>query len=418
MNSMDVVWAHPFALIGIILAITYAWSLLGNRYEPTQSWDVKRIVRACIPSAVVFLLVIAVSTGLKLNLPRVDFGMFYSSALLLQQEPQHLYDEQQQIEYLHAVTGLAGESHYLPYAYPPFVAFLFTPLTFLSFRSAYLAMLVGNIAVLIFTFWLLGTRLRYSQEQFVSLLIIASAAIPIYAVLILGHLTFIAILLLSLFATDMIGTKSTRAGLWTGFLLFKPILFPIPLLILLWKKQWNAILLFLGTGIVLLLLSYALVGWEGLKANAIMLHVMTSDYLLPKTQSLRGLAFAVGLGAWAWIILAGITTFVLWYGFLSAPDQRLVFAGSIFAVMLVPPYLQFHDLAIGMIAIALALATMKSISDRIRNYLFLMTLVPPALVLAVQRKHQILPIMPIFLSILFTYCIWKALQKNFNPDQS
>lgn len=53
----------------LVCCILYAWSLFSKRRG--------RIVRIFAPSAVVVVLVMTASTGLKGNLTRVDFAMFY-----------------------------------------------------------------------------------------------------------------------------------------------------------------------------------------------------------------------------------------------------------------------------------------------------------------------------------------------------
>jgi hypothetical protein len=399
---------HPYALAVFAIAALYAWSVFGRRPADHEPWGAKRVIRNFAPGVMVLIAVLAASVGLEGNLPRVDFGMFYSSALLLRQDPQHLYDPQTQTELLHEVTGLAGEPHYLPFAYPPIVAFLFIPLTALSFKSAYFLMLAVNTLLLIVAFWSLSAKLHYREDQLTAFLVTASAALPMYAALILGHLTFFGLLLLSLFVTDLAGNRKWQAGLWAGCLLYKPILFPVPLLILLWKKQWRAIGLFVLMAAAMFLFSLALVGWNGLQANLRMLRIMTSDYLLPKTQSLRGLTFFAGLGTGTWVVLVIVALAALWFAILRARDQRWTMAGAIIAMMLVPPYLQFYDLSIGLVAVAIALTTMNPVSDKTRNNLFLIALVPPALVLATPRNQPGIPIMPIVLVLLFIYCLWRA----------
>ncbi len=415
MRAVSLVLEHPFALFGLIVAILYAWSTLGRRREIPQSWSARRIIRTLAPTAAVIILVLAASAELQLHLPRVDFGMFYSSALLLRHDPDHLYNAQKQTEFLHAVTGLQGEAHYLPFAYPPFVAFLFTPLTALSFKAAYYAMLAINFAVLVFIFYWLASRLKFNQDHRMALLLLGSAALPLYAVLILGHLSFLGVLFLSLFVIDVMANRATRAGLWTGLMLFKPILFPVPLLMLLMKREWKAIALFIGTAIALLGSSYALIGWNGLLSNVEMMRLMTSDYLLPRTHSLRGLVFYMGLGPAAWIVAALTVAVTLGYAAVRAPNQRWVMAGAILAVMLVPPYLQYHDLAIGLIAIAVSLAAMRAIQDKTRSFLFLAILVSSALALMGPDRQPVFPIMSVVLTIAFGFCMCRSFQPN-RPD--
>jgi hypothetical protein len=416
MGAVYFVIEHPLACVGMILVILFAWSTFGVRDENQQKWDARRILRTFSPSAVVILLVIAASVGLKQNLPRIDFGMFYSSAFLLQQDPQHLYDPQKQTEYLHAVTGLKGERHYLPFAYPPFVAFLFTPMTAFSFRNAYLLMLAINISILALTFWVLASRLKFGQDQATAFFISSSGALPLYAALILGHLTFLGMLLLALFVTDLFGDRKPRSGLWVGFMLFKPILFPVPLLMLVLTRQWRAIVVFVCTASALLGLSLALVGRNGLWSNIAMMRVMTNDYLLPRTHSLRGLAFFIHFGFVGWIALALVVVVALGIAAFHTRDQHWLAAGMIMAIMLVSPYLQYHDLAIGLVGIALAIATMRPIIDKTRIYLFLIALVPAGVVLTAPKSQPIFPVMPVLLTVSFVYCLWKAFRPAGNAN--
>jgi len=73
--------------------------------------------------------------------PRADLMMFYGSALLLQQSPEELSDQEQQGTYQKAATGLdisGNDIDFLPYPYPALVAFAFLPLTLLTYKSAYI----------------------------------------------------------------------------------------------------------------------------------------------------------------------------------------------------------------------------------------------------------------------------------------
>ncbi len=404
---------YYYAGIASAIAGMYAWFTFGNVVRDGRAIP---LIRTFGPSLVILTVVLAASAGLARNLPRVDFGMFYSSALLLRQDPSHLYDSQRQTEFLHSVTGLAGESFYLPFAYPPVVAFLLIPLSALSFRSAYYVMFGVNVLLLAFSLWWLSRALAFRTDQITAFLVLASAALPMYAVFVLGHLTFIGLLLLSLFATDCMSGKFRRAGLWAGLMLYKPTLFPIPLLLLLWKKQWKALAMFSGVAAGLFAFSFALVGWEGLRANVIMLRLMTSDYFLPKTQSLRSLVYFFGLGQGFWIALVLIVLAALWVAVLYAPNQRWVMVCAAIALLLTPPYLQFYDLSMGLVGAAVAISAMESVSDRSRNVLFLIVLLSSALALAGPKNQPSLPVMPIVLALFFCYGLRKAFAPGLKPS--
>ena len=416
MNNMNILLANPLAIVRTVIAVLFAWSILGNKEKSSKAWNVRKVIRTFGPSAFVFILALHAGMDLTVILPKVDFGMFYSSALLLKQEPQNLYNPDRQTDYLHAATGLVEEHHYLPFAYPPFVAFLFAPLTVLGYRCAFFVMLGINIVLVAFTFWLLISRLRYSADQIVAFLVLASAAPPLYAFLFLGHLTSLSFLFLSLFIVDIMGIQKWRAGLWTGLLLFKPIVFPVPLLLILWKRQWKALAVFVGTAFSLLLFSFILIGWDGIRAYAGMLLLMTHDSLLPKNQSLRGLVYAVGLGTTAWALLSCITIVCLWIAFRRARDQRWIYAAAMLAVMLVPPYLQFHDLTLGLVSLAIVLSIIKRVSDKARSGLFLLVLVPAAIALQMPKDHAVFPVMPVVLIAMFAWCLWKGFTQD--PDSA
>jgi hypothetical protein len=407
MNFVNLLIDHPFALIVLLIACLYAWSVFRKR-SVSQPTKIRRTVRLFAPGVAVLILVAIACTGLKGNLPRVDFAMFYSSALLLKHDPAHLYDPQSQTDYLHKVTGLAGEKHYLPFAYPPVVALLFRPMTMLSFRHAYYLMIGINALLLTYSFWWLSTRMQFRREQLIAFLVVACATLPMYAVFVLGHMTFITLLLLSFFTIDILENRKFRPGLWAGLLLYKPIFIPVPLMLLLCKKRLKAFGLFLLTVFLMGFLSFVLVGWSGLLSNLAMMQLMTNDSLLPRTQSLRGLMPSGHLGSGLWIVAVVAVLTALWITVRRAERQHWILASAIAAILLVPPYLQFYDLSIGLLGIAFALASMNSISDKTRNYLFLLAFVPPALVLAAQRYEIHAPIMPILLIALFCYCFWRA----------
>jgi len=394
---------YAYFAVALTIGCLYIWSVCGQRFSKLKS-----LVRTYGPCLAVIVLVLSASNGLKGNLPRVDFGMFYSTALLLRQDPGRLYDPTIQTEFLHAVTGLTGQKHYLPFAYPPFVALLFTPFTAVSFKSAYFLLLGLNGLLLVFTLRLLSRKLGYREDQTSTLLVAAGAMLPLYAALLLGHLTIVGLLLLSLFIIDLFNGHRWRAGLWTALLLYKPLFVPIPLLMLIWKKQWRAMLVYLTGSAILGGVSLLLVGWAGLEANFAMLKVMTSEYLLPRTQSLWRIIFWLGWGHIAWLVVVAAVISVLWAAIALHWEKHWTMAGAMLAILLIPPYLQYYDLALGLTAIACFIQALQPVSEKTRNVIFLLTIVPGTLVLLGSRELASFPIVPVFLFFCFGYLIWRA----------
>ena len=193
-----------------------AFSLTRQGHPYTRIATGARYICTFAPTAVILVLVAAAMSDFGSYLTRADFGMFYASALQLRTDPAHLYDITVQNEVLKSVTG-GLEYHYLSFPYPPFVAALFVPLTYFSFRSAYYAMLGINAILFVTTTYLLSRSLCRTREQVLAVILAASVLLPIYINMILGHLAFVGMVLYALFAIDVINRKNTRAALsWSA----------------------------------------------------------------------------------------------------------------------------------------------------------------------------------------------------------
>ena len=99
---------------------------------------------------------------------------------------------------------------------------------------------------------------------------------------------------------------------------------------------------------------------------------------------------------------------------LALAKRDIKAAGAMLAILLVPPYMQYHDLAIGFIAIALALMAAESIPDITRNSLFLFVLAVCAVTFANLKTDRLFPIMPIALIVCFAFCLRKAFSDTGN----
>src|SRR5437773_5061192 len=137
------------------------------------------------PTAVILIFVAVALSDFDRYLTQADFGMFYSTALQLRTDPAHLYDIEAQNRMLTFVTG-GVENHILSFPYPPFVAALFVPISYLSFRSAYFAMLGCNLVLLVFTIYILCKSICTTRNQALTLILAASVSLPLYINLALG----------------------------------------------------------------------------------------------------------------------------------------------------------------------------------------------------------------------------------------
>jgi hypothetical protein len=211
------------ACLGALTAGAYTWCLPRRaRGDPNASSFARWIDRYAL-NLLVLLLILSALSDFSRHFSRVDFGTFYSNALLLRKEPARLYDLNRQGEVLQDVSGI--KQHYLTFVSPPFVALLFVPFTFVSFRTAYYLMLLCNLALLGLSVVCLKDGLKLRPEQSRVLFLCAAAAVPIYVTLVLGHIAFWGLLLLCMFSSDLLTGRTSRAGFWCGLLSYKVILF-------------------------------------------------------------------------------------------------------------------------------------------------------------------------------------------------
>src|SRR5205823_9439165 len=106
---------------------------------------------------------------------------------------------------------------------------LLVPLGWLPFPLAYATATVLNLLCLALTLRLLIRRLELGSDQTFWLLLIVLCAEPVYVTLFQGQVSFLALLLLTLYVLDLQEGQEVRTSVWGGLLLFKPQLLLLPL---------------------------------------------------------------------------------------------------------------------------------------------------------------------------------------------
>ena len=395
-----------YACLGALTAGAYTWFLPRRARGGPNASSLARWIDRYALNLLVLLLIVSALSDFSRHFSRVDFGTFYGNALLLRKEPARLYDLNRQGEVLHDVSGI--KQHYLTFVYPPFVALLFVPFTFVSFRTAYYLMLLCNIALLGLSVVCFKDGLRLRYDQFRGMLLCTAAAIPVYVTLVLGHIAFWGLLLLCMFSSDLLTGRTSRAGFWCGLLSYKVILFPIPFLVLVWLRCWKGLAIACGVIGTLGAISVALVGFDGISANYHALRSPSDVSLLPRMHSLRSLTYFLGMGEWAWIVCSVALVGVLWVGFLRGTNKRFAVAGMILCIMLVAPYLQTYDLTLGLISIALIVSECREMTSSKEKTYVIISFVPVAVTLWAQTVGLSWPIMPVVLLGGYIYCIYRA----------
>ena len=398
---------YIYASLVVFLAGLMSLSLERRSHHSASIGALARHIYTIAPTAVILTLVAAALSGFGSNFTRADFGMFYASGLQLRTDPAHLYDVEVQNQVLASVTGNL-EYHYLSFPYPPFVAALFVPLSYVRFRDAYYIMLAANVILLATAIYILSRSLFAKKHQVLTIVLAASVLLPVYINIILGQLAFVGLLLYSLFVVDVLDKRTTRAGLWIAFLSFKLALVPIPLCVLLVKRAWKGLGLAVAVFASLMGLSLLLVGPGGMWANFDVMATMADKSLIPRMQSLRALAYYLGLPDWIYLLVTATIVGALWFVDRRGGEPHWMLGAAVLANLAVSPYVQSYDLSLALVAIALAIATFPEMPDSKRTAVLLMVFVPGFLGVAGLVTGKDWPVVPVTVLLLFCWFLYRA----------
>jgi hypothetical protein len=198
----------------------------------------------------------------------VDFPAFYNAGRILDSHSwSDLYNrELQEHLYIELVPGTPpGDPRILFFSYTPFFALVFAPLALLPYRLALLSW-----SIISFLFFLVGFRrvwniCGFDSRYRLSAFLIALSFLPFFAwCLLVGQSSAFGFFALALAISLDHQGKSFASGLALSLLLYKPPLLIWFLPMLLITGRWRAFIGFCSGGIVLALLSLAMIGRSGL----------------------------------------------------------------------------------------------------------------------------------------------------------
>jgi glycosyl transferase family 87 len=290
--------------------------------------------------------------------PRADLMIFYGAAVIAKTDPSQLYDVDRQGAAQKAATGLeisGRDIDFLPYPYPPILAFAMVPFTFVGYKTAYALMIILNLALLGICVWLLSSRLKLDREANQVLVLCTAASISVYATLVEGQVSFLSLLFYILVVTNLRAGNDARAGTWAGFLVFKPTLLPVWLYWFAIRQRWRAFGCAVAVSAAMLLASTLAVGRDGILGYLKLSHQMMAD--IPGAHPddmpiLRAVTYFFGLSDSVWLVTAAILLLVLWKAKLPKDWEYCI---VIMASILAAPYVQPQDTAVLLIVLALIL---------------------------------------------------------------
>jgi hypothetical protein len=224
---------------------------------PAIVWVIILMMLACQVGACI------AGTAPSLN-GKIDLRPFYSSGTIVRTghaSELYVYDFQQQVQ--NAVVSQREGA--LPFLYPPFAALLFVPLSLLSYRHAFVTLLLLNLIFLGATAMLLRAFLPAVREysRFV-LPALYGCFFFVSVALMQGQISFLLLLILSGTWVSLHTQRPLLAGLLLACALMKfQLALPMFALFIFWR-QWRVVYGFLCGALVLGVASFAIVGWAGL----------------------------------------------------------------------------------------------------------------------------------------------------------
>lgn len=277
-----------------------------------SQWDVPYYVKGFSLGVPLYLVAIHMWTWI-FTLPvflagRADFRQLYAAAFMVRTgHEKQLYDYKVQEEFQDRLVS--QEPVGLPFVSPAYHALFFSPLSLLSYRSAYFAFLAINVMALAFSLtllrpWTLNLRFVYPWLP----VAIVLGFLPIAATLIQGQDSILLTTLLIIAFVLLTKQFSLSAGIVVGLGLFKfSITLPIALLFLIWRC-WRFLLGFVITAAVLVSVSVWFAGiaqtklyLDSLLSIAGLTPVMTDLAKFPVSPNVmanvHGLVFGMG-GGW------------------------------------------------------------------------------------------------------------------------
>src|SRR5262249_30807695 len=132
---------------------------------------------------------------------RPDFPQFYAAAKLIWESPGALYNESMQLAIQRSIDPRIHEI--LPYTYPPVTAIALIPLGRLSFRTAYAVMTVVNLLLLGLSLKILIMQLELTRAQSLWLILSCLCSFGVHSVILQGQVSFIPLILLTLFIASV-----------------------------------------------------------------------------------------------------------------------------------------------------------------------------------------------------------------------
>ena len=291
-----------------------------------------------------------------------DFtNLFTGFKMVLNGDGAKLYDLALQAKYQQEIMGdISFESGLLPYLNPPFIALIFSPLALLSISGAFYLWTIGELGLLIWLIVLINRLFSdWTKKERLVMTLSILAFWPLTITFLFGQFSLLFLTCILQMYIGMGHSKLGRAGLWLVLLAIKPQILPIPGMMAVNKRYWHVAVTAVISGIVLVIISSAFLGFGTWLNYFQVLPAMSTNFgkfgFLPDAQfTVRGLLTNIlGHSQGGIINIISIVVFVagvifvwlLWRIGIPADSQRfkLIFALTILLSAFFSLHLYPHD---------------------------------------------------------------------------
>lgn len=194
-----------------------------------------------------------------------DFSSFYAAGTIVRSgHGEQVYDYAAQKKAQEGfIRDLKFRSGPLLYAHAPFELLLFLPLACLTYPAAFGLWLGCNLIFLFTVPFVVRAYLPGIHDRIPSILLVFGFFFPATLALIHGQDSILILLLFTSFYAAIKRGDDKAAGLSLALAAFKPQLLLVVLAAMVWQRQWKILTWFLKGSAILLLVSFAIVGWKG-----------------------------------------------------------------------------------------------------------------------------------------------------------
>lgn len=285
-----------------------------------------------------------------------DYPAFYGPGRIASQGGwDELYNAKRQLS---AQQGLYQDSNeYLHFAYPPFVALLYWPLSLIDFRMSYVLHTLLMVIVLFLVVHIIRPLNKHVDSYFMPAFTLLLIFYPVLRSVIGGQNTPITLLIIALTWRLVAGGRDFSAGIILGLLLYKPQ-FGLPLIgLFLLSRHWRVVCGSTVTALVLYGIGVFLQGPDWISKWYTLAQAFSErDAFVNRINAISWLGFFQGtmgkksiaaliLGWGLSLLTAVYISWVWWRGGREADlsDQLGV---ACLSLILMSPHIMYYDLGL------------------------------------------------------------------------